>query len=97
MRKQMARCTYCEKKIEMRPNRGGADPHGMSWFHIKSGSGVEIQDPSHMISIPTGEVDALGRAKKVVIGEQRHYFGDEAPPIWYWEWYLEEHPELSND
>ena len=92
----MAKCTYCEMKIEMRPNLGGADPDGMSWFHIKGGGrGLgEIQEPTHFVTSPTGEVDALGRAKEVVIGEQSHYFGDEAPPISHWEWYLEEHPEL---
>ena len=83
----MAKCTYCEKKIEMRPNSGGADPDGMSWFHIKGGRrGLGgIQEPSHFITTPTGEVDALGLAKEVVIGEQAHYIGDEAPPIRYWD------------
>ena len=91
----MAKCTYCEKKIEMRPN--AFDEHNkvkrprMEWVYVRDIRWATEIQRDHFVVEFDEELN-----KEIVIGEQDHYIGDEAPPISHWEWYLEEHPELSN-
>ena len=96
----MAKCTYCQKKIEMRPSLADrankVKRPRMEWVEvIDKGWATEIRR-SH--SVTEFEPDPIPRlSKNLLIGSQDHYIGDEAPPIWYEGWYLEEHPELSNE
>ncbi len=89
----MAKCTYCEKKIEMRPN--AVDKHNkvkrprMEWIHLRDLGWATEHQRQHFVVEFSEEVNY-----EVVIGEQDHYIGDEAPPVEYYPWYLEEHPEL---
>ena len=91
----MAKCTYCKKKIEMRPNSidrmNKVKRPRMEWVYLKDRGWATVIESDHFVVEFSEEV-----GHEVVIGEQAHYIGDEAPPIKYYSWYLEEHPELSN-
>jgi len=90
----MAKCTHCKKKIEMRPNSidrmNKVKRPRMEWVYLKDIRWATVIESDHFVE----GWDRGGH--QVLIGEQAHYIGDEAPPIKYYSWYLEERPELSN-
>lgn len=89
----MAKCTHCEKKIEMRVNMedklNKVKRPRMEWVHLRDlGWAIEHQT-NHMVTEFSDEV-----GHDIVIGNQDHYIGDKAPSIQYYSWYLEEHSDL---
>lgn len=98
----MAKCTYCGKKIEMRPNSidrmNKVKRPRMEWVYLKDIRWATVIESDHFVVGFSEEAinSVIPFGQEVVIGEQAHYIGDEAPPIRYESWYLEEHPELSN-